>query len=120
MEESNSIFTVEQLIAALRHVPQRRAVSCIETATGHGDYPDDPYPAVLEYPSDDPRGEARFIAWVVDDSEARKLLDLAYDADCRCDHEKWAELPLRHGPYCGTWVLPEHPKSPRICGGEGE
>jgi hypothetical protein len=67
---------------------------------------------VCECVDGDPARPARAIAWLDDTGSARELLDKAYEADVSSDANAWAALPLRYGPYCSTWVLPEHPKAP--------
>jgi hypothetical protein len=53
----------------------------------------------------------RILAWL-DDGSATLLMDAAYEADCGGDTAAWAALPLRYGPYCSTWVLPQSPIAP--------
>jgi hypothetical protein len=61
---------------------------------------------------------ADVIAIIGQNSPAAALLDRAVDADCKGETAAWLALPLRYGPYCSTWVLPEHPLAPKKPGTE--
>src|SRR4051812_6136924 len=91
-----------ELLALLREAPAVRAVA----------YPDNKNPAVCECRDGDPGRPHRVLARVSDTGSARKLLTHCQDADIEGDVAAWAALPLRYGPYCSTWVLPEHPRAP--------
>jgi len=108
LTESPTITEVDDLLAQLRANPTHRAVSyCLDDEADIGESP-----ALVEFKNIDPAGPGRFIAWIEPDSPASKLLDDAYTADIEVDAEAFAHLPLRYGPYCSTWVLPDHPMAP--------
>jgi hypothetical protein len=95
------ITDAEELLALLRENPARRAVELRH---------DEDRPAVREYKGD---GFKRgcFLAMIEEDGTANELLYRAYNASFDGEAETWARLPLRYGPFCGTWVLPEHPEA---------
>lgn len=55
----------------------------------------------------------RVLGWLSNDGSAKTLCNAAFDAclaAARGDNtEAYRSLPLVYGPYCGTWVLSEHP-----------
>lgn len=53
----------------------------------------------------------RLVAWIADEGSARALLDRVQDIACDGDHAARETLPLRYGPWCSTWVLPDHPRA---------
>lgn len=91
------------LLALLREAPTTRVVRYVR----------DEDLAICESEDGDPLpGKSRgVVAWIEDGGTAQVLLNAALDADVAkdCDRQAWSELPLRHGPYCSTWVLPENP-----------
>jgi Domain of unknown function (DUF4145) len=92
------ISDAADMLRLLRINPAKRAVV-------YANMPDDEYGrCVAEV---DARVCAvRVLAWL-DDGSATLLLDAAYKADFGGDTTAWAALPLRYGPCCSTWVLPE-------------
>jgi hypothetical protein len=106
----DAIEESDALIALLQERPSHRAVVCIERDDGGLEY--DVF--VAEFDNGDPASArcGRRIAIVNETGSARRLLDRAQDADTRGDTATWSDLPVRYGPYCSTWVLPEHPKAP--------
>ena len=108
-----NITEVDDLLGQLRANPQCRAVTyCRDEEAEHGESP-----ALVEFKTTSPTGPGRFIAWIEPDSAAEKLLHQAHDVDVAADNDAFAKLPLRYGPYCSTWVLPEHPRAPQKAGG---
>ena len=98
MSNIPTIHDVGELLVLLRDGPPTRAVAYV----GHD-------LAVCDCANGSP---PRPIAWIDDPGSARELLNKAYDADLARDTSVWAALPLRYGPSCSTWVLPEHPEAP--------
>jgi hypothetical protein len=97
------ITDADALLAMLRETPARRAVEMRH---------DEDRPAVREYKAEG-FSRGRFLAMIEKDGTANELLDRAYYANFQRDAETWARLPLRYGPFCSMWVLPEHPKAPQ-------
>lgn len=96
------------MLALLPAAPALRAVA----------YPGDDEVAVCECRNGDPARPSRVIGWIDDQASARAMLDRADHADCQADLATWSILPLRYGPYCSTWVLPEHHQAPATPGGD--
>jgi len=110
MTTSGIITDAEEMLSLLRADSVNRAVAYVRNADG--DYER----ALVEVNSSClPK---RWLAWLPDEGTAHDLLRAAYDADCNADSAAWAALPLRYGPYCSTWVLPEHPRAPSRPGAE--
>jgi hypothetical protein len=105
-----TITEADALLAALRENPTRRAVVYIESRGG----PDWEYCcAVGEFKDDDPHPFcAKCVALIADEGSAKAMLRRVLDADLSQNMTEWPALPLRYGPYCSTWVLPEHPRAP--------
>jgi hypothetical protein len=117
-----TITTSDELLAALRSDPVRRAVAIIDRP-----YNDELYDIAVEDITvvegdlpDASDSTKRFtfstkrIAWVAKSSAAHGLLEAAHTADIKCDLAAWSALPLRphrNGPYSPMWVLPEHPQA---------
>jgi hypothetical protein len=96
-----TICDVEELLVLLRENAHTRAVTYMNGEV-----------AVCECADGDPAFPIRPVAWIENMGTARDLLNKAYKADGSRDRFAWATLPLKYGPYCSTWVLPEHPKAP--------
>jgi len=105
--EIPTISTEAELLALLRANPATRGVS----------YYRDEDLCVAELTEDAGR-IVRVLAWIDSDGSADAVLQQAHEADCEGDVATWKRLPLRYGPYCSTWVLPEHPKAPAKAGGD--
>jgi hypothetical protein len=99
-----TISDVAEMLRLLRIDPANRAVVYIDT-------PDDSYGTRCVAEVDAHLRPSRVLAWL-DEGTAAGLLDAAYNADCEGNTVEWANLPLRYGPYCSTWVLPESPVAP--------
>jgi len=97
-----TITDAEALLAMLRENPARRAVEMRD---------DEEAPAVREYKAEDFK-RGRFLA-MIECGTANELLERAYNASFNKDAAAWASLPLRYGPFCSIWVLPEHPEAPQ-------
>lgn len=108
--KTTEITDEAELLTLLREGPTLRAVC----------YPDDESPAVCECKNGNPAAPSRVVAWIADKGSASDLLSRAQDADCAEDAAAWQSLPLRYGPFCSTWVLPEHPAAPSKPGADGK
>ena len=109
---AQNITEVDDLLAQLRANPHCRAVSyCRDDEAEYGESP-----ALVEFTTTSPTWPGRVIAWIEPASAAAKLLDQAHDVDVAADNDAFAKLPLRYGPYCSTWVLPEHPLASQKAG----
>jgi hypothetical protein len=53
-------------------------------------------------------------------SPAADLLDRAEQADIDGDLAVWQTLPLRYGPWCGSWCHVSHPLAPASPGALAE
>ncbi len=105
-----TITEAADMLTMLRADPVGRAISSLEV-----DGPEISRPAVVTV---SPNCKAlAVLAWIKPGSEAGLLLDTAYTADISADAATWAGLPVRYGPHCSMWVLPEHPKAPTRAGG---
>lgn len=102
------IHTREELLASLRENPMRRIVMYVEHE-----------PAVVQYPrmfrECESPGFWKFVAVIADGSDASALLDEIYGVEgCGAkalpDEQTAAKLPLRYGPCCSEYCLPEHLK----------
>ncbi len=100
------------LLDALRENPTRRAVAARRRDTKRREV----CFAVVEFPTSEPRGDGESLAWIKPGSEASALLNRVHVADMAADADEFARLPLRHGPYYGTYVLPDHPHAPTEAG----
>lgn len=111
------VSSVEELLRLLGESPAKRAVVCIERENGL-----DFDMVIAEFTDGNPTWprQGKRIARVLEASEAAKLLDMAMEFDDGGDLTAWSGLPVRYGPYCSTWVLPEHPKAPRSPGSAEE
>lgn len=107
MSDIATISDTNELLVILREDLRARAVAYVGEDL-----------AVCDCADGNPAQLTGVIAWIDDAGAARELLDKAYDADCSSDAAAWATLPLRHGPYCSTWVLSEHPQAPAKPGGD--
>jgi hypothetical protein len=103
------IHTREELLASLREDPMRRIVKYVEHE-----------PAVVQYPrmfrEYEWRGlRGKLVAAIADDSDAQTLLNEIYSIEgCGVevlpDEQAAAQLPLRYGPCCSEYCLPEYLK----------
>ncbi len=107
MPRATFIRDENQLLDALRENPTRRAVVLRFHSRRKGDLR-----ALVEFSTGDPRGDGRLLAWIMPGSVANLLLNFARLADEAAAADAWASLPLRHGPYDQTFVLPDHPLAP--------
>lgn len=94
------ISTVEALLQCLRKKPALRIVTYVNME----------WLAVVEFPHYPSRAEARVIAWVADGSEAATLTRHVWGRAVMGQSVR-AELPLRYGPGCSEYCLPEHPEA---------
>jgi hypothetical protein len=60
------------------------------------------------------------LAEVAEGSPAADLLYRASQADIDGDLATWQALPLRYGPWCGTWCYLSHPLAPAAPGAMAE
>jgi hypothetical protein len=107
MSNIPTIGNVSELLVLLRESLPTRAIAYL------GDNL-----AVCDCADGDPARPTRVIALIDDMGPARELLNKAYDADIAGDISAWTALPLRYGPYCSTWVLSEHPQTPKEPGSD--
>ena len=96
------IATADALLATLRQHDRAMVEFVNDLVVEIGDV------RVVTKPLD---GPPRFIARLVEgDGTARKLLNDVYEAEMAdADEATLAGLPLRYGPYCSTYVLPDSP-----------
>jgi hypothetical protein len=109
-ERHPTISDADELLGLLRADPHFRGVV----------YVNDESLAVCEFKDGDPRsrGYSRVVAWIAESGTAYDILVEAHANDGNPDMAAWLTRPLRHGPYCSTWVLPEHPRAPEGPGQE--
>jgi len=105
-----SVTETADMLALLREAPRRRVVSYLVLPDGFEG------PCVCEFPGDALQGNARVVAIIGEGGTARPVLDQAYEADLAKDGPAWEALPLRYGPHCSMWVLPDHPETPTVPG----
>jgi hypothetical protein len=99
--ETGPIQTVEELLRALRdNMP----------SAVHSDLYGDPFVAIIN-PNLLTTVQS-VIGFVTPESPAARLLDDAHLADVSSDIQAIKKLPIRHGPYCGMWVLADAPYAP--------
>ena len=108
--------TREDLLVCLRVDPMRRIVECIQV----GEQASIDAHAVVQYPRIYRKDEyreprAKIIAYIFEGSDAATFLDEVYDiegfrARPPADEQIASQMPLRFGPYCSEWSLPEHLK----------
>ncbi|HME84643.1 MAG TPA: hypothetical protein VKG91_08870 [Roseiarcus sp.] len=108
MTRAKFIRDENELLDALRENPTRRAVAARRRDTKRREV----CFAVVEFPTSEPRGDGESLAWINPCSAASALINRVHVADVTEDAAAWALLPLRHGPYYGTYVLPDHPNAP--------
>jgi hypothetical protein len=110
------ISTSEALIAALKRDPAKSAVLYTQR-------PDGTFAHAVMICEADSAERWTLVNYIVESSEACQLLDLAYDAGGdgkpgRADENLWSSLPIRYGPWCSSWTLPEHPEAFKVFRGE--
>ena len=112
----HDLHTIDELLACLREAPHLRIVG----------YDDHDARVVIEGGEDD-NGEVvyyfggrKIIVRIAKGSAADALLDDAYNAAApdATDAALWASLPVRYGPGCSEWCLPEHPEATQAFPGQ--
>ena len=106
------IADADTLLSLLREAPASRVVRFVR----------DEDPAICECEDGDPlpsksRG---VVAWIEQEGSAWALLNATLDAAVAGELSTWEFLPLRYGPYCSTWTMPENPHAPKTPGSDEE
>ena len=111
--DTPTITQEADMLALMREAPTRRYLRILETE------PVWPWPRVIfETDEGEVHGGER-IASIGAGTPAEALLDRAHDTSSEDQPAEWATLPIRSGPYCGCWVLPDHPQALEPSSGEG-
>jgi hypothetical protein len=102
MNELPEITEPEAMLRLLREAPTRRLVAYLDLE--HGFYVLCQHEAEAEAWSYR-EAELAPLAVIPRDSQAAAMLDRAYDYDT---DPKGEAPPIRYGPWCSHWVLPEY------------
>lgn len=101
-----TVTETAEMLALLREAPRRRVVSYLVLPDGFEG------PCVCEFPGETLQGNARVVAVIKEGGTACPILDQAYEADLAKNRLAWDALPVRYGPHCSMWVLPDHAEAP--------